>query len=387
MSSELQTREQLFAVMEQIAEEREAARPIVEELLTREPADLLDIEIPEEWRTAGFVQELSEAAGRLWQSNPLRSLPLQQIALSIAMSFSATTYPQPVQTRLEGIAWRQIGYVHLIQNAYDAAIVAIRAAEECFERDEILAYDAARTRLSHAYALVLMRRLDQTLQLIEQSISAFRTFGDDQFVARAQLAKAGVEQQRGNLQAAKAIYEKLLSAVPKIRDPETLGPVYHNLGLAFRDSGDLENAVVALERARDIFASVETPVERTDWILATVRLMMGEYDKALPVLYRVRNAFLTRGMPQDAGEVALDIVEALVASDQYAEARELTEQALKEFVAARLNDSAITALAYLRDLFPSRVGVRQAVQHVRSHLEQLRSEPLRVFVPIRDENS
>src|SRR5881397_4422373 len=52
MSTGLETKEQLFEVMEQIAAEREAARPIVENLLSSgEPVD--DIEIPGAWRTAG----------------------------------------------------------------------------------------------------------------------------------------------------------------------------------------------------------------------------------------------------------------------------------------------------------------------------------------------
>ncbi len=72
----------------------------------------------------------------------------------------------------------------------------------------------------------------------------------------------------------------------------------------------------------------------------------------------------------------------LIATGRYAEARALTEQVLKEFVVAGLNDSAITALAYLRDLLPTTREARRAVQHVRSHLEQLRSEPARVFLPL-----
>src|SRR5436190_361128 len=46
MRTGLETREELFAVMEQIAEERECARPIVRELVAR-GRSIDDIEIPE----------------------------------------------------------------------------------------------------------------------------------------------------------------------------------------------------------------------------------------------------------------------------------------------------------------------------------------------------
>ena len=55
MSADISTREGLFAVMRQIAVEREAAKPLVAELIAREewPSDE---DIPEQWKTAGFVE-------------------------------------------------------------------------------------------------------------------------------------------------------------------------------------------------------------------------------------------------------------------------------------------------------------------------------------------
>ena len=60
MSTGLETREGLFAVMEQIASERETAREIVQQLLTSN-APLDDIDIPEGWRTAGMVMDAKQA--------------------------------------------------------------------------------------------------------------------------------------------------------------------------------------------------------------------------------------------------------------------------------------------------------------------------------------
>src|SRR5436190_4810726 len=74
----IETKEGLFALMEQIAEEREAARPIVERLVTSgEPLE--DIETPEGWRTAGMVLELCERATAKNESDPRLSLVLAQI--------------------------------------------------------------------------------------------------------------------------------------------------------------------------------------------------------------------------------------------------------------------------------------------------------------------
>lgn len=384
VSSELETKEQLFDVMEQIAEEREAAWPVVQELLARKPEELHDIEIEDSWRTAGFVQELSETAARRWQSDPLRSLPLQQLALVLAVSIRQDAYPSLVRARLEGIAWKEIGRVHQIQNAYDAALCAYRAAEACFEREEALVHDAARAKLSCTLLLIYSNQIQDVSPLIEESTSFFRTFGDERFLAMAEFARAFFEQQRGELLAARATYKRILPTICEANDLDTLAPLYHNLGMVYRDLGNPADAVLALQHARQIWADIEMPVEKSDWALAGVLLMNGEFVKALAILRRLRDVFLARRMPQDAGEVALDIVETLIATDRYAEARALTEQVIKEFVSAGLNHSAITALSYLRDLLPTKKEARRAVQHVRSHLQQLRSEPARVFLPMDD---
>src|ERR1700737_1483056 len=75
MSTGLETREGLFAVMEQIASEREAAREIVQQLLSSN-APLDDIDIPEGWRTAGMVMELAELAFSGLEADPQQSLSL-----------------------------------------------------------------------------------------------------------------------------------------------------------------------------------------------------------------------------------------------------------------------------------------------------------------------
>src|SRR5262249_27303759 len=79
----IETKEGLFALMEQIAEEREAARPIVEQLAASDPPPE-DIEIPDEWRTAGMVLELCEKAYSLDEAAPKTSLTLGHLALILS---------------------------------------------------------------------------------------------------------------------------------------------------------------------------------------------------------------------------------------------------------------------------------------------------------------
>jgi len=120
VNSRLATSEELFAIMEQIAEERAAATPIVQSVLGR-GEEVWEEEIPTSWRTAGFVQELTAAAAGILENDPPRSLSLAQLALAVASTIPPETYPSPVQAHIEGRAWREIGTAHRYLDAYDAA--------------------------------------------------------------------------------------------------------------------------------------------------------------------------------------------------------------------------------------------------------------------------
>jgi hypothetical protein len=100
VNSRLATSDDLFAIMEQIAEERAGAKPVVQSVLGR-GEEVWDEEIPASWRTAGFVQELTAAAAGILESDPPRSLSFAQLALAVASSIPADTYPPPVQAHIE----------------------------------------------------------------------------------------------------------------------------------------------------------------------------------------------------------------------------------------------------------------------------------------------
>ncbi len=73
-------------------------------------------------------------------------------------------------------------------------------------------------------------------------------------------------------------------------------------------------------------------------------------------------------MKSEAAEVGLDLIEALVATNRLEEARDLTHDVLSEFVDAKLNREAMTALAYLRDLLGTSGEWRHALSQVRESI-------------------
>jgi tetratricopeptide (TPR) repeat protein len=385
MSALADLRLSLSRTVEKITAEREAASPTVERLRTADMNALWDEELPASWRTAGFVQELTAAAADMLEKDARRSLELAQLAQAISTSIPSHAYPPTVFAQVEGNAWKEIGTAHRYLSEFDAALRAYDAAQRAFERSGALGHDVAIIQLARAVVLSELRKHDEALALIEESTPVFDSFADQRRLTQAALLKGMIHQRRGHLQAARATYEELLAARPS-EDLHTIGATYQNLGQVYADLGDNGTAVTALQHARELFSALEMPAEvvRADWALAKVLLSTGSFMKALPILRRVRGDFLKRQMTTEAGMAALDLAEALIALNQVNEAQLIAEQALNEFRAAKLNERAITALAYLHDLLSTTSKPSSAIRHVRGYLERLEDEPARLFLPLEE---
>jgi len=379
----IETREGLFAVMEQIAEEREAARPIVEKLVASgEPID--DIEIPEGWRTAGMVMELCDFAFSRLENDPLQSLAFAQLALAIAGNLGDDLYPSTLRAFVEGRAWKEVGYANRYLDAFDVAIRACKEAESSFSSDPALVYEEALARFVRSGVLFRAEKYVEAGALNSTTIDVFRAIGDLRRQTGCEVMDASIDLQRGHFDLARTKLEVSLKTLRVSDDLHTLGVVYNNLAHAYLGSGRLSDAVVSLEHAKEIFSGLDMPgeVNRADWGLALVLFENGEPKKALPLLRRLREDYARRHMPGSAGEIGLFIVDVLVASGDVEAAKALTAQVLKEFIDARLSTHAISALAYLRDLLQTTNDPRRAVRHVRTYVEKLKTEPARLFLPL-----
>ena len=295
-----------------------------------------------------------------------------------------------MQAFIEGRAWKEIALADRYQNSYEAATRAYEAAYSTFCQESALAHEQTRAQFGHGTVLVATAKYEDAIELLARVAEVFREYGDERNIINCEITRAAISYYRGDSERAAA---KHLELIPRLEEaaPEDLftrGLLYQNAGHSLASLGKSAEAVTAFQRAREIFTTLSMPseVDGTDYGLARVLLTDGDFEKALPLLYRLREAYLRRGRPGNAGWVALHIVDALVATGRREEALRLTEQVLTEFVRANLNDDAITALGYLRDLLPVTAQPRQTVSQVRSYVERLRTEAARVFIPLDPED-
>ena len=377
-------RESFLRTVAQVTAERAAARPVINSLRTS-GADVWDSEIPPSWRNAGFVQELTAAASAVLESDPRDSLALAQLALAIATSIPARRYTPTVQAQLEGTAWKEIGTAHRYLSEYDAALRAYDAAHRSFAAAHALAHDDAIVDFARAIVLTDLGRHDEALELLRSVEPVFRGFEDQQRLVKVAMLTGIAQYGRGQFKDAKTTFEKALEDV-SLDDLHTRAMLYENLGVACMELSENNDAVLMLHNARQLLNDLGLTAElnRCDWNIARVLLQTAEFGKAATMLQRVRTFFLEKGMQEEAGLAGLDLADASIAIGATDDARVLVFRVLDEFARARLNDRALTALAYLRDALPTTPQPSHVVRHVRHYLDRLRSEPTLLFLPLPD---
>jgi tetratricopeptide (TPR) repeat protein len=377
-------RESYLRTIAQITSERNAARPIVR-ALRNSGRDVWDVEIPQSWRTAGFVQELTALAYELLETDPRESLLLAQLALAIATSIPAGTYEAPIQAQIEGTAWREIGTAHKYLSEYDAALRAYDAAQRAFASANSLAHDDAVIDFARAIVLVDLDRFDDARQLLEKVEPLFRSFGDKRRLAHVKILIGNMYLREHRWEDMRTTLQAVLPELPE-DDLYGRASVHNNLGVAYMELGSYKNAAPMLYSGLQMLTELGWKVEitRSEWNIARLLLLTGEFEKSASMLQRVRAAFLEKTIPEEAGLVGLDLADALIAVGKVAEARELVSTILAEFTAAKLNTRALTALAYLHDALSSAPKPDKAVRHVRDYVDRLRREPSLFFLPLPD---
>src|SRR2546428_105663 len=188
-----------------------ASHPIVERLVASGES-VEDIEIPEEWRTAGMAVELCEFAFSRLEIQPAQSFSSSKLALAIALNIHSE-YPQVTSTYLRGRSWAEIAYAHRYLNAYDASVSAYKIAESEFARESALVYQETCARFARACMLFTADRYDESYALNATAMAAFRESGNRGRQMRCTVLDAAIQTMCGNFESAREKYESVLSTI------------------------------------------------------------------------------------------------------------------------------------------------------------------------------
>jgi len=370
--------------MQEVEEaEREAASlrrnpPLTSRLLGETPyAEWPRLAEREELQHPGALAELSREAVARVERAPRESLAVTELATAVADSFRPDAWPEAVLAQLRAKAWMDRGVALRYLARYAESLAAFDTAEGILEPFPKLAHDRALVWLSRASTLGDANRPEEAAALLGKAREVFRRRRDAKRQLLCDIGDATLLYRRREYEPAMKACIALLPAAQALNDGSIVAILHNDIAHAAIAAGDYATAEMHLEKAITVARDLGQPLvaARSELVRGRMLLRKGDVEHALIHLHYVRDQFQQQQLAEEAGLCGLDIVEAHLMRGASIEAEALARQIIREFMAAQLNERAITALEYLRQAIGARKASATTVGRVREFLESLRRTP------------
>jgi len=330
--------------------------------------------------TCGVVRRLVRASEALREEYPRFALALAETAVVIAAQLPVARYTNEELLAAQGAAWRERANMLRYTGDYLNALAAIDRAERAFRQTPLPTFDLARIDYVRATILWKMERFAEALPLARSSRAIFLEFGETERWIHAGLLEGGILFDTHQYEQARAVFDALLGPAEALDLGATLGLVYNAIAATLQELHEYPTAATFFHKALALYDHYHMTVERTRtaWSLALLALAQGHRAAGKERLRAAMNAFTGQGNISDAGLVALDLAEHLLADGEITEALAVCDQLSARFASAGMQERASAALRFLQEAIKR--GRPVPLHVVRAYFARLAKEPTLLFV-------
>jgi tetratricopeptide (TPR) repeat protein len=342
------------------------------------------VERREKYRTGGAVRVLSEAANAACERNTLHARNLAEAALAIAEQLSIDDYPRDALHTLRGLAWKERATALRFLDEYPAALDALDRADREFSRLGSQAFEFGNIAYIRASVLMYMDRLGEATKQAAESARIFAAYGDTERWMRSRAVEAGVLFYRREFAEAADVFEQLRAYAETHNDVIGVARHSYHMATCFLQLGDAARAGPLLLDARKTYEErdVRTELVATDWMLAVLARVAGQFEQSIVQLRAVKKAAEDLALPEEAAHITLDLIESLLLVGKTREISSLCNEVMRYFRRSGKLREALTAAAFLKEAAAQgRIRV-ETVQHVRSFVQRLERLPDLIFAPL-----
>lgn len=382
--------ESIRSLAAQIAEEDALARSLLEHRVRR-PAALAWLDWNHDARlvTGGVVRFLSSAAHDALAREPLDSLSLADLAINIAFRLPVSTYVGNLIHELRGNAWKERANALRLLGRYDEALQALdRAAAEY---TLVPASPLGPAIVTFIRASVYSERglYEEALRLASESARSFQHLGDIDRTMRARHLEANILFHRREIGLARQIYEQILVWAEKRNDSTWIARESLTLGHCALEEENLPLAENLFGHAVKLFreSGATSDVARAEFGIGRILLASGQTDAAVRHLSNVETQFRRMGLLTDAALVALHVMDARCAQNDFRDIAVRSGALIETFTEAGMLTSALEAFAYLRESAGKGRTTLRLIEHVRQFVSRVEREPELLFAPPPDERA
>lgn len=301
----------------------EFSGPILAELLLREARRCL----PDRLQEAGAVARLARAVVHHEDSS------------------SETTALYARALAHEGNAARALGDVKAAEELLETArfLLVSRGRRDALAMADLDNLEGSLRRTQ--------QRLDEARELFERAARTYAKSGLSVEQARTLISLGIVLLDLGQPDRAIEVTRHAQDLLWGTPEPRLTLCIQHNLGVFFRESGDLEGARKIMDSARELYERFADPCNQLRFRLQEAKLVQAEGDlgSAEAILREVRAGFFREKRPLDAAFAGLHLAMLLARQGRVAELEELTREIVAVFEEIEIYPEADAARKLLEE--------------------------------------
>ncbi|HEX6097326.1 MAG TPA: hypothetical protein VF432_13435 [Thermoanaerobaculia bacterium] len=335
-----------------------------------------------DFRTAGVVRALIDAAHATCESKPLVALVFAENAVAIAEVLDDERYLGSAADQLRGTACKEQANAEMLLGRLPAAHLSLDSADRYYRRCVPNTRGLAIVALVRAGVFYQQERLQDAMPLAEQAEVGFAHAVDDKRRMDAVFLRGAILFEAGRAAEAVPLFRQVIDYGEETRNVRLIARGSYAIGDCQLALGNLAEATVYYHRALVIFREAGPERDRlaTEWGIARVVLRGGKYADAIIRLRALSTAFEQRGMVTDAALVGLDIIEAFLVLGKPRSIVALAQHLFTVFTNAGMLTGALSALAYLKEAATTAELTLAGLEEVRSFLRRAERQPYLQFV-------
>jgi len=308
---------------------------------------------------------------------------MSSAAIAISMALSEGHYPAHAVSVLRGMAWKELANALRFLDRFHEAIEALAHAETFYRNLASPDLDLGIIAATRAGVLVHIDDLDGAAENARLALEIFQHLGQETRSLYVMAVEGCVLRLRGETGTAIIKLQQLLKLAESTQDVTWQATAKTNLAWCYLKAGDLADAAVLFREARSGYTKLgfTSDVTRCDWGLALVARDLGRHREALNQLLAVSATFRQQQVVLDSATTMVQAFEIMLALGEVDRIESLAAGLVTRLTEAGKMESALTALAYVKEAAESRSLTAKSLREAHAFLRRSERHRDLVFVP------
>jgi tetratricopeptide (TPR) repeat protein len=292
-----------------------------------------------------LCQLLKDRGREAWHEDPAVALEFAELAVAVAERLDPARFGSNQVEDTLASAWAHLGNAYRITSDLRRAEEALRRASvhhlraggDAFTQSEILSFTAS-LRDNQG-------RFDEATYLLDRVIAIHREGQENLQMARALITKGVVLNDAGRSREAIHVLREGMARLDPEEEPRLVLAARHNLIFGFNEIGESRRALAALEASRQLYMEVGDRLHRVRfWSLeGLISRNLGRLDEAAVALRRARDGFAESGSGIGAAVASLNLAVVHARQGRSGDVRRVTAEVIPILDANNLRQEAFLA--------------------------------------------